>query len=223
MSMKSGWLCTWVALLLFPATLFGQVTSQGNFIIGSSIGLATSSSEITLEDETGDAEGDGPSSTQISFSPSVGYFPLENVVVGIRMDYSFSEVKEPDENRNEDSDLLFGPFSRYYFPVGEDMAFLFEAGFGFGNSNDQKEIAGSFQSINTNIFSLSVGPGFTIISNESIGIEALFKYNYSRSDFDTEIAGVRRETKTITNRFDISIGIQFYLTGFQKAEPDFMR
>lgn len=194
-----------------------QVTQQGNFIIGSTVGFSTAHSNVTQEIETGETREESPSSTQFNISPSVGYFLLDDLAAGIRLDYTLNRVREQGDNQVRDSDLLFGPFARYYLPVGQDMAFLIEAGFGFGNSNNQQMIGGMKQSINTNIFALGIGPGFTVISSDAIGIEALVKYNFARSDFDTEIGGVRRSTVTNTNQLDISIGIQFYFGGIQKS------
>lgn len=79
--------------------------------------------------------------------------------------------------------------------------------------------AGEPQRINTNIMAFGLGPGFTIFSSSAVGIEALVKYNFARSRFDTDIAGLQRETVTRTNQFDFSIGFQFYLGGFEVARP----
>lgn len=206
-------------LLCFLTTLAGaQVTGQGNFVIGSTFGLSAARSNVTQEIETGETREDSPSTTQLSLAPSVGYFLLDHLAVGIRLDYTFNRVREMGENQVRDSDLLFGPFGRYYLPIGSDMAFLVEGGFGFGNANDEQLINGQTQKINTNIFAFGIGPGLTIISTKSMGIEALLKYNFARSDFDTDFGGVRRSTVTNTHQLDFSIGIQFYFGGFTKAE-----
>lgn len=205
------------ALVILSLELEAQVTSSGNFVIGSTFGLSAAKSKITQDSGDSNIETDSPSSTQFSFSPSVGYFVIDNFAVGIHMDYTSSEVKEPNLDRTTDSDLLFGPFARFYLPVGADMGVFLEAGFGFGNSNDEKYIGAGRQRINTNIFAYGIGPGFTIFSTQAIGIEAIFKYNYARSDFDTEIAGIQRQTITRTNQFDFSVGVQFYFTALTPA------
>ena len=60
------------------------------------------------------------------------------------------------------------------------------------------------------------GPGFTIFSNDGIGIEALVKYNYARSKFDIDIAGEKTTTTTKTNQIALSLGVQFYFSGLRK-------
>jgi len=206
-----------IALSLLTVGLGAQVTNQGNFVIGGAVGFSAARSDVTQEIETGDTREDSPSTTQFNIAPQVGYFLLDKLAVGIRMDYTFNRVREMEETQVRDSDLLFGPFSRYYVPMGEDMAFIIEAGFGFGNSNDEQLIGTTTQRINTNIFAFGIGPGLTIISNDAIGIEALVKYNFARSDFDTQLGGVNRSTVSRTNQLDLSIGIQFYFGGIKQS------
>lgn len=208
-----GLLC---GILLVSGTLTAQVLDQGNFMIGSTLGLSVAQSSIKFQSTNTDDEGEGPSSAQLTFAPNVGYFPVDNFVLGLGMNYTFSSIDEPNQDRNEDSNLLFGPFLRYYLPFNDDTALFFQTDFGFGNASDDLLIAGQRQKITSNIFALGVGPGFTIFSDSAIGIEALFKYNFARSSFDTDIGGVVTETTTRTNQFDLSIGVQFYFGGVER-------
>lgn len=210
-------LLPFIAALLLLGQVRAQVTDQGNFLLGSTIGFATSRSSITQGTPSGEEKGEGPLANQVHFAPSIGYFLLDNTVLGIRMDYTLSRQEEEGVEKVKDSDLLFGPFARYYLPVGNDMAFLIEAGFGFGNSSDLMGLNGDRQTITTNMFAFGVGPGFTIISSKAIGLEAIFKYNYARSHFNTEIGGVSRETITKTDAFDISLGLHLYFAGFNRV------
>lgn len=206
-------------IFLFLFTLqysFAQVTEAGNFMIGSTLGLSSAQSRITQIDSGGEESEETPSSTQFSIAPSIGYFILDQLAVGIGMDYTLSQVDNSNEDYTRDSDLLFGPFARYYLMTGDDSAFFLEANFGFGNARDDKEIGGQKQKINTNIFAMGFGPGFTVVSSGSVGIEALVKYNFAKSDFDTEIAGVRQQTISRTNQFDFSVGLRYYFGGLTK-------
>lgn len=203
-------------LVLFVAsvTTSAQYTDQGNFLIGTTIGVSSASSRIIQNSNGEENEGEGPASTQVSFAPKVGYFAFDNLAMGIGLDYTFSRIDQSDKGVIKDSDLLFGPFFRYFVPMGDgDMALFLESTFGFGSSSDNQEINGALQSIKTNIFSVGVGPGFTVISDRGVGISATLKYNYARSNFDTNIANVLQQTITKTNVFDFSIGFQYYFGG----------
>ena len=202
-----------ILMALIPMALPGQVLNKGNFLVGSTIGLSTADSKIAQIAGDVDAEGKGPSSVQLSLAPNLGYFLTDEIAVGLGASYTFSSLKEPNEDRTDDSDLLFGPFGRYYYPVDDNMAFFLGADFGFGHSSDQQTGAAGNQSIRTNIFAFGFGPGFTIYADNGIGIEALFKYHYSRSKFHTDMDGVETQTISRTNQFDIALGVQFYFGG----------
>lgn len=206
-----------VLFLFWGATVSTQTLDQGNFVIGSTIGFSTVSSNVAYATDDVEEEGEGPAATQVSITPKIGYFLQDNLVLGINVDYSFSTVKNPNKDRSNDSDLLFGPYTRAYLTTGDDMALFFELNFGFGSSSDEQFIGEDKQSVKSNIFAIGVGPGFTIFSNSDIGIEALFKYNFARSQFNTESGGVKTTTTTKTNQFDIGIGVQLYFGGIVAA------
>ena len=214
-----NYLLVW-PLFVLGSFLYGQVLTKGNFILGSTVGFSTASSDVNQSTNGVENNDSGPSSLQISISPNVGYFLLDRLALGIGMDYTYSSLKEQSEDRTNDSDLLFGPFARYYLPIDDGMAFFFETDLGFGTSTDEQTIGDNKQRISTNIFAIGVGPGFTIYSSRAIGIEAVMKYNFARSEFDTEQGGLKTNTVTKTNQFDVSLGLQFYFSGLKPvAEP----
>jgi len=204
-----------LAAMLFSLQIQGQeFTERGNFLIGTAIGFSSNTS--TISQSTG--KGEGPESFQWNVAPHVGYFLFENFALGVGLDYTFSREQQPNEDRNDDTDLLFGPFGRYYVPFGGDKAVFLEGNFGFGTSSDDLIINGEPQSISTDIIAFGAGPGFTIFSNDAIGIETLFKYNFARSRFNTVQNGVTTETTTKTNQFAVSLGLQVYFAGLRRAK-----
>lgn len=206
---------TFLLLAVAALVLSGQPTAQGNFLAGSQFGLTTARSNINSTTAGGNVSEESPTSTLFGVFPGVGYFLVRDMAIGIRMDYTLNQVKEPGESRVEDSDLLFGPFGRFYYPVARDMAFFAEGGFGFGNSSDVQHIGDVQQEINTNIFAAGIGPGLTVFSDAGIGIEAMVKYKYARSDFDIQIGEVTQNVVTKTNKFEISVGMQLYFAGIK--------
>lgn len=189
-----------------------QFTDRGRFMVGSAVGFATNSSKIARSDQNVISE---PQNTQWNVAPSIGYFLFDQFVLGIGMDYTSSSEKNEGEETTRDNDLLFGPFARYYVPFG-DKAFFLQANFGFGNSTDNLILGGVKQNINTNILAYGAGPGFTIFSNDALGIEALVKYNYARSKFNVDVAGVQTSTTTKTNQIALSLGMQVYFAGLRR-------
>lgn len=209
------WISIIFVTIVFLPQVQAQFTDQGHFMIGSAVGFATNTSKTSFSNQTPGGGSAEPQNTQWNVSPSIGYFLLKNFALGIGLDYTVSSETRQGEQKTKDSDLLFGPYGRLYYPFGDKAIFL-QANFGFGNSTDNLSIGGENQNINTNIFAVGAGPGFTIFSDDAIGIEALVKYNYARSKFDLDIAGVKTSTITKTNQVALSLGIQLYFSGLAK-------
>lgn len=203
-----------VAMLLPVQSWTQDFTNRGNFVLGTAVGFSSNTSNISQSS----GQGEGPESFQWNIAPHVGYFLFDNFAIGVGLDYTFSREKQPNADKNDDSDLLFGPFGRFYVPFGGDKAVFLEGNFGFGTSSDNLIINGQPQNISTDIIAFGAGPGFTIFSNDAIGIETLFKYNFARSRFNTEQDGVTTETTTKTNQFAVSLGIQVYFAGLRRAK-----
>ncbi|MEM9990709.1 MAG: outer membrane beta-barrel protein [Bacteroidota bacterium] len=212
-------------LALLCANVSAQITDRGNFLIGGTLGFSTASSSFEVTEEGQTEEGDSGNSVQFNFAPAIGYFFTDNLAIGIGLDYTLNTTTTPeslsdaggDSDKIVDSDLLFGPYARYYFPVGEDKAFFVEGSFGIGNSVNDIEIDDQNQTTATSVTALGIGPGFTIFSNDAIGIEALAKYNWARSNTDIDVNGISTESTSFTNALDFSVGLQFYFTRLEAA------
>lgn len=199
--------------LIFASSMNAQ-TDRGSFMIGGEIGLSSSSSSITTNGNgnVGDQLTTN-NATQFNIAPSIGYFFANNFAIGVGVDYTLNTSKD-----RLDSDLLFGPFVRYYIPFGEDKALFFEADFGYGNTADQLETDQGTRQALTNVFAGGIGPGFTIFSSDAIGIEALAKYRFASGN--NRITTPTNETFTsnsITHSFDFSVGLQIYFTRVRPA------
>lgn len=192
--------------------LSAQVLDRGNFMVGSAVGFATANSKVT----TNDVEEEGLTAQQLNIAPAIGYFVIDNLALGLGVDWTLNNVTEPNDDETDDSNVLFGPFIRYYFPLGENVAAFGVANFGFGNSSNTAVVGGISEEINTNLFAFGVGPGLTVYTKGGFGIEAIFKYNYAQSEFDTEINQIKASTETRTNQFAISLGMQYYFGGFRR-------
>lgn len=207
-----------IALFLCFSTLScvvasSQVLDKGNFMIGSTVGFSTANSKVS----TGGEETEGLTAQQFNIAPAIGYFVLDNFALGLGADFTLNSVTEPSQDKTTDSDLLFGPFARYYFAVGDNVAVFLVGNFGFGNSQDEQLVGENKQKISTNIFAVGAGPGITVYSKGGFAIEAVLKYNYANSKFDTENAGVTTSTTTRTNQFALSLGMQYYFGGFRRV------
>lgn len=217
------------AFSLLTMSLFAQVTSsptkRGNFVIGSRVGFSSAKSSVDVQSASGSIKGDGGSSYQFNLSPGIGYFLADNFVLGVGLDWIKTNSKTgvdlsgttTDAQESDNNNVLFGPFLRYFLPAGDDKAFFIGTTVGFGNSKNQFTSGGKSQSINTNLFTLGIGPGFTIYSKNGLALEALVKYNFAQSDSKIDVQGIQRTSKTWTNAVDFSVGVQYYFGGFRTA------
>ncbi len=205
---------------LLPLTTSGQIVDQGNFMVGASLGLSAASSNVESTVDGQPPTKNDANSTTFSVNPKIGYFLVDRFTIGLGMDYTFNRTSEPVSNTDPtlgddsdfDSDLLFGPFLRYYALASEDTGFFLEVAFGFGSSVDEIIFGGEEQTTSTNVLAASAGPGFTIFNSKGIGLEALVKYNFARSSFDINFRDQTLETITWTNQVDLSLGLVFYFT-----------
>ncbi len=214
-------LSLFIFCILF-ASVSAQVTDKGNFLIGGTLGFSANGSKVNVEANGVSEDLDGASAFQLNVSPSIGYFFANNFAAGIGLDYSYSRVEEAalegqDSDTSLDSDLLFGPFARYYLPMGNDKAVFFEGSFGFGNSVNEFDTGSGTQTSATSVQVYGIGPGFTIFSRNAIGIEALVKYNFARSSSEVDFDGVNTKITSLTNQVDFSVGLQVYFSRIKPA------
>lgn len=196
---------------------------KGNFMIGTGIGFSTSSSKVDISSATTNFNGDGGRSSQFNVSPSIGYFFANNFAFGLGMEYIASRTAAPDDINKPDAaqtetvntDLLFGPFARIYLPLSDDKSFFIGTTMGFGSSRAEFDSDSGSQTVNNNLLTVGVGPGFTIIATDGLALESSVTYNFARSKSDLEIAEVTRITKSKTHAFDFSVGIRYYFGGLK--------
>ena len=190
-----------------------QPLERGTFLFGTGIGFSTSSADIEVSGTSAE-EAPNTVSTQFNFSPRLGYFFTRNLVGGIGMQALASRV---DTEGGADGDFndartLFGPFARFYFPIGSNQAFYLGLVTGFGGSTSSVSVEGVTQSVDNSVTAIGFGPGYTIFANNNVSLETQLQYNFGRSTNDIEVGGVNTETTTQTNAFDISVGVNYYFS-----------
>ena len=100
--------------ILLSGTYLQAQTTQGSMMVGGTLSLGKS----TPQDD-GDYQ---YSST--TFSPSFGYFVMDNLAVGANLVIQSETSKNPT-TKNVESAIGFGPFARYYkFTSNENFAFF---------------------------------------------------------------------------------------------------
>jgi Outer membrane protein beta-barrel domain len=208
-----------LALVFVFATITLQAQNEavqrGNFAIGSGIGYTNTVTNIQINTGGAVTQG-GNSAFQLHLTPSIGYFVANNWVVGLGMDYLVSSSQNNNReaasvaDRTADTKLLFGPYSRIYFPFAGDQALFIGAVYGYGRSETEITTDGQAQLVNTTLMTFGAGPGYTIFSNRKVSLEAQAKYNYGASRNVFQLDGTSQTTRTETTAWDFVLGMHFY-------------
>lgn len=128
---------------------FGQL-QQGSWIVSGNSSLQVSSSKV---------EGDNSSATTVIFSPSIGYFVVDGLAVGISGSVLNSEGF---------TTYSVLPSASYYFPTQTPVRPYIQVGVGYsGMSADGESIGG---------LALGAGAGITYLINQHVGINLGLQY-----------------------------------------------
>lgn len=177
--MKKLLIITLVAVLSSAA--FSQV-NQGQLMVG---GQATFTSS-----KFGDI--DDSKNTYFQLSPNIGYFFINNLAGGLRLNFS------SDKDETEDDayvDFSATPFIRYYFlPAAQKVNIFADGSFGFGS-------AGQGNKESYNQFGIMAGPA--IFLNPHTALEFALAYH--------SIGGDLYGGNDRYHSFGINVGFQIHL------------
>jgi len=164
------------SLLLTSVVAIHAQTTQGTFSLGGGIGITNEKDEDAGEDTK---------SSQFNFTPSVGYFVVDNFMVGANL--SIITGKEDDGFGGDDkySAFLFGPFIRYYkFTSNDQFAFFGELGTLFGTYKDKPD---GFDETKASAFNFYISPGLSYFFNEHWEMDFSFQaISFSSYDPDKD-------------------------------------
>ncbi|MBC7774293.1 MAG: hypothetical protein H7246_02560 [Phycisphaerae bacterium] len=186
----------------------------GNFTIGSGFGYVNAVTTIQIDNGNTVQKG-GNQGYQLHLTPTIGYFITRNWVFGLGMDYLVSSSKDNNDNtsgtgRTSDTKILFGPYSRIYFPFAGDQALFLGGVYAYGKSATEITDDTGTQNVNTTLITYGVGPGYAIFSNGRVSLETQVKYNYGISRNNLRVANTTQTTRTLTTAWDFVVGMHFY-------------
>lgn len=162
--------------------VFAQV-NKGQWLVGGNASFASHKQ-------------DDVKATEFTFSPNAGYFFIDKLAGGLRVDLASFKYKDADAN----SRFLVSPFVRYYFLDAAQKVNLFaDASYGFGSVKSEGE------SESQNGFAISAGPAIFLTPNTAL--EFALQYRSMGGDYygDDNL-----------NSFGVNIGFQIHLGGGKK-------
>jgi len=178
-----------IIIVVFNLTGLKAQTEQGKFLVGvsstlsitgiggelMSIGYSTSKYK---SDAAGFEEPEPDKTTGINMSPKLGYFLIDNLVVYLDLNVTYSSEKDgEDEDKWITTLISAGPYARYYIPANNVSIFL-EAGGAFGSYNSKyKPETGDSDEYKTGIMNYGGGIGIAAPLGEKVTLDVLAGYN----------------------------------------------
>ncbi len=193
-----------VLITILLLTSLSQVYSQipkGRFLVGvsSAAGLTNSAgigSELfRIGVSTVEVDGEESADTKmtnINIMPKVGYFVVDNLVVGID-GCLFSAVYKSEESKYSYTGTAIGPFARYYLSKGNIIPVV-EAGGIFGTLKSRSKSDYYDEESTDNFNSLWGAAGISVRIGNKASLDLLAGYNRFTVKYDSDDYGSDNES-----------------------------
>lgn len=154
-----------------------SATSQGNILVGGSSSFNFTSQQPKSKTDSGGVIDGSTTTSTFSFSPSAGYFVVDNLVLGAGILFSSSKFKVDEFDFEEtDNSIVFSPFARYYFTEGNIKPFL-QGSVGVGSS--KSESSDSDFEFKNSIFAYGFDGGVAFFLGNYVSIDLGLGYAYA--------------------------------------------
>jgi len=152
----------------FVISLKGQ-TEQGNVLLGGETKLAFTF--LNSKWKTDDDSGDDGKTTNLEFSPQIGFFVVDGLALGVEIPIMYSSEKDEDDDKFSSTSLAFAPFLRYYIGTSNVKPYL-HGEVGFGNLKVKYDPAtGSSDDASAGMFLYEIGGGLGIFLNDKVSLD----------------------------------------------------
>lgn len=198
-------------LLASAVVLFGMSNAQmtkGDWVFSGNTGAGFNQVNTKFK-----AEGislDGPKMSTFSFSPSVGYFVIDKLAIGLEATV-LSTTTKYDGDKETTTALGILPNATYYFVNDSKVVPYLGAGIGYGsvkNSYKSDFIDNSFSDeTTTDGLAWKVKGGITYMATQSLGINLGASYD----QFSNKETYDNVEVKTNVNTFGVNVGFSYFL------------
>ncbi|KMQ67265.1 membrane protein [Chryseobacterium sp. FH2] len=201
-------------LLAGAVALFGLSNAQmskGDWVISGNTGLGfnTQSSKVKVNGESED----GPKISNFSITPSVGYFVIDGLAVGIDLGFNSNTLKQ-DGDKVTNSTFSVMPTATYYFQTGSKFIPFVGAGIGYASNKTKYSFANSIidpllfdGDTTTDGLAWKAKAGVTYLATQSLGINLGLGFD----QFYTKDTYYNTEVKTTTSNFGVNVGFSYFI------------
>jgi hypothetical protein len=209
--MKSG--LTFIVLLCLSSTLvFGQL-EKGNLFIQGSSSLGFYAEKYTYI--AGGTSTESSKSTHFGFKPKAGYFIIDNLPVGLAINFNTNSNKNiSNSDKSSSTNLSFGPFARYYFLKLDKLCPMAEISVNLGSDISKSTYSGYKSDKKYGVFEFNLGVGASYFVTDHIAFDVLLSYYADKyklkSQSSTSPAKSTQSSGISTDKYtgvDFSIGV----------------
>lgn len=198
-------------LLAGAVALFGLSNAQmtkGDWVISGDTGVGFNNVTTTIK--VGDQSVEGPKVNTFSISPSVGYFVIDKLAVGIELGYINATTKYQGL-KSKTSSFSVMPTATYYFTNSSKLVPFLGAGIGYASvkSSGQTNFMGMIASSETTTDGLAwkVKGGVTYMATQSLGINLGVSYD----QFSNKETIMNTDVKTNVKTFGVNVGFSYFI------------
>ncbi|PKF75896.1 OmpW family outer membrane protein [Chryseobacterium sp. PMSZPI] len=201
-------------LLAGAVALFGLSNAQmtkGDWVISGNTGIGFNN--VTTTVKVAGQSVDGPKTNTFSITPSVGYFVIDKLAVGIDLGYVTATTKY-QRNKTTISNFSVMPTATYYFTNSTKFVPFLGAGIGYAsnktkaNYNDGSLIDPLMQTeTTTDGLAWKVKGGVTYMATQSLGINLGLSYD----QFSNKETFMNNEIKTNVKTFGVNVGFSYFI------------
>ncbi|AZA83866.1 hypothetical protein C1637_13460 [Chryseobacterium lactis] len=203
-------------LLAGAIALFGLSNAQmtkGDWVISGNTGMGFNNTTTTVK--VAGKSIDGPKTNTFSVSPSVGYFVIDKLAVGIELGYMTTTTKYQG-TKSTSSNFSVMPTATYYFTNSTKFVPFLGAGIGYASNttkfNTDSVYAGDpllQTDTTTDGLAWKVKGGVTYMATSSLGINLGLSYD----QFSNKETILNTEVKTNVKTFGVNVGFSYFIKG----------
>jgi len=195
-----------LAIVFVSTNVILAQTEQGKYVLSGATGLQFISSNIELEYD-GQSQGD-LTQTSFSFMPSVGYFVIDNLAIGLSANFISMTQKEQGRKYTNKSTMIL-PSAMYYFPVAGNLRPLVQVGAGMMSLVSEGDYSEPFYDSykhETSGVAINFGGGAAYFINEKVSLNFGLSYTMVNLKHDDDSDIVQKQ-----GNFAGNVGLSVYL------------
>jgi len=202
-------------LLAGAVALFGLSNAQmtkGDWVVSGNTGFGFNN--VTTTVKAGGQSADGPKVSTFSITPSVGYFVIDKLAVGIDLGLTSATTKYEGTKATTTSFSVM-PTATYYFANDSKFVPFLGAGIGYASVKNKGEMnvlgVSASDETTTDGLAWKVKGGVTYMATQSLGINLGVSYD----QFSNKQTIMNTDVKTNVKTFGVNVGFSYFI----KSKP----